>query len=77
MFKEPKVRFLAVRLMKEIEVLVVRNAGGRIQPILNDFAIFDSIIGATDVMIVHHTGQSAFPCLPPKPIADKPDKSPN
>lgn len=34
----------------------MRNAGGRVKPILNNILGVDTLVKATDVMVVHHTG---------------------
>ncbi len=38
------------------EAVVMRNAGGRVKPILNNILGVDTLVKATDVMVVHHTG---------------------
>ena len=40
--------------------MVVRNAGGRAnQSAVNDILVLDSLMGITDVVVVHHTGLSS------------------
>ena len=53
------IEFPTVALIRVIEVLVVRNAGGRAEPAIRDLTILDSLVGVNDIMIVHHTGQSS------------------
>ena len=39
--------------------MVVRNAGGRAnQSVVNDILVLDSLMGITDIVVAHHTGQS-------------------
>ncbi len=45
------------------EAILMRNAGGRVEPILNDILGVDTLVKATDVMVVHHTGNDVFPIL--------------
>lgn len=38
--------------------MVIRNSGGRAnQSVVNDILVLDSLMGITDVVVVHHTGQ--------------------
>jgi hypothetical protein len=48
--------------------MVVRNAGGRAnQSVVNDILVLDSLMGITDIVVVHHTGLwSSLHVLPPK-----------
>ena len=50
----------------EIEIAVIRNAGGRAADAVRSLVVLDALIPIGAVMVVHHTGMSPLKCpLPP------------
>jgi hypothetical protein len=41
-----------------IEVPVLRNAGGRAKGAIIDTAILDTLVNLSEIVVVHHTGTS-------------------
>lgn len=42
------------------EYVVVRNAGGRAEPAVRDIVVLEAMTEITDVVIVHHVGESCM-----------------
>jgi len=36
-------------------VIIFRNAGGHVRPVINDILALDSFLGITDILVIHHT----------------------
>lgn len=43
----------------QIEVIVLRNIGGRTAPALENILVLDSFVKVSDIVVVHHTGTAS------------------
>lgn len=48
------------------EMPVIRNAGGRVKDALRSLLVLENALGLGGVVIVHHTGRSPSPVVPPR-----------
>ena len=54
--KSPHLSHFTFETNAEIEVIVLRNIGGRTIPALEHILVLDSFVHVSDIIVVHHTG---------------------